>query len=156
MHCVAGMIEKQSASISISQELAADHARLDRLFDDACSHVGAGDFGEAGAAFEQFATGLAHHIAVEERALFPAFDARAGVPGPTTVMRLEHRAIERAIALLWASLRAGDAGRFAGDAAELAALVMAHNLKEERILYPRSDAALDERERARVLAELRS
>ena len=149
------MIDKQSAPTSICQELAADHARLDRLFDDACSHVGAGDFTEAGAAFDAFAGGLARHIAVEERVLFPAFDARAGMPGPTTVMRIEHRAIERAMAVAWASLRAGDAGRFASDAAGLAALLSAHNLKEERILYPRSDAALDESERARVLAELR-
>jgi iron-sulfur cluster repair protein YtfE (RIC family) len=149
------MIVKESAAASISQELTADHERLDRLFDDACSRAGAGDFVGATPAFREFARGLAHHIAVEERLLFPALEARAGMAGPTTVMRHEHRAIEQLIALAEDSLQSQDAIRFGAEAAELAAILAGHNMKEERILYPRSDAALDEAERSRVLAALR-
>jgi hemerythrin superfamily protein len=154
MHCVAGMMNQDRAELSISRHLAADHSRLDILFDDACSLVGAGDFARAATAFAEFARGLAHHIAVEERFLFPVFDARVYLPGPTTVMRHEHRAIEQLLALANASLAAADAGQFATEAAELAVILKAHNLKEERILYPRTDAALDESERAGLIAAL--
>lgn len=149
------MMKLETAAASISQELTADHERLDRLFDDACSRVGAGDFTAATSSFTEFERGLAHHIAVEEHFLFPAFDARARMPGPTTVMRGEHRAIVQLLALAADSLKAREAGDFAGEAAELAGILAAHNMKEERILYPRSDATLDETERAKVLAALR-
>jgi hemerythrin superfamily protein len=148
------MISEQRAVASITQELTADHERLDRLFDEVRSRVGASDFARATTSFGEFARALAHHIAVEERFLFPAFDARH-MPGPTTVMRHEHRAIEQLMALAADSLKSQDASRFAAEAAELAAILAAHNMKEERVLYPRSDAALDEVERAQVLAALR-
>jgi hemerythrin superfamily protein len=154
MHCVAVMMNKASAATSVATELTADHTRLDALFDDACRSVGAKDFAPASAAFSEFARDLAHHIGVEERSLFPAFDARVHMPGPTTVMRQEHRALEKLLARAAASLEARDAARFATEAAELAAILSAHNMKEERILYPRCDAALDETERAAVVAAL--
>ncbi|HXU72308.1 MAG TPA: hemerythrin domain-containing protein [Polyangia bacterium] len=149
------MINQESAAASISLALSADHERLDRLFDDACTRVGAGDFPGATMSFSEFARGLLHHIAVEERSLFPAFDARARMPGPTAVMCHEHRAIERSLALAADALTSLGASRFATEAAELSAILAAHNMKEERIIYPRSDAALDETERAAVLEALR-
>jgi hemerythrin superfamily protein len=69
-------------------------------------------------------------------------------------MRHEHRAIEQLIARASASLAAADAALFATEAAELAAILEAHNLKEERILYPRTDATLDDNERAGLIAAL--
>ena len=70
-------------------------------------------------------------------------------------MRREHRAIEQLLTRAAAALEARDGGAFATEAAELAVVLAAHNMKEERILYPRSDAALDESERAAVVAALR-
>lgn len=149
------MMTNGNAVTAVSTELTADHARLDALFDDACRSVGANDFARATPAFAEFARGLAHHIGVEESFLFPALDARVRTPGPTTVMRHEHRAIEQLLTLAAASLAARDAATFGADAAELAAILAAHNMKEERVLYPRSDAALDPTERAAVVAALR-
>jgi iron-sulfur cluster repair protein YtfE (RIC family) len=139
---------------TVSRHLVADHARLDALFDDACDRVGGGDFVGASGVFHAFAHGLQHHIDIEERFLFPVFDARVPLRGPTTVMRHEHRAIEQLLATAGASLKARDAGQFATDAAELAALVKAHNLKEERVVYPQTDAALDDAERAELVTAL--
>ena len=155
MHYAATMIDHGTVvKPTVSRLLAGEHARLDALFDDACTCAGACDFVGAIGAFHAFAHGLAHHIELEERFLFPVFDARAGMLGPTTVMRHEHRALEQLLALAAASLQARDGGQFAAEAAELAALVRAHNLKEERILYPRTDAALDDVERAELVAAL--
>lgn len=155
------MIEKTNAAESapegnrtVSRHLTADHARLDALFDEACSSVGNGDFVAAIGAFHNFARGLQHHIDVEERFLFPVFDARVPMRGPTTVMRHEHRAIEQLLALATASLRAHDGAQFVLESAELAALLRGHNMKEERVLYPRTDAALDDAERAELVTAL--
>ncbi len=139
---------------TVSRHLTADHARLDQLFDDACSRVGAGDFLAAIGLFHAFANGLQHHIDVEERFLFPVFDARVGMRGPTLVMQQEHRAIERLVAQATAALQARDAEGFATTAAELAAILSAHNQKEERVIYPRTDAALDDAERAELVTAL--
>ncbi|HEX8954354.1 MAG TPA: hemerythrin domain-containing protein, partial [Polyangia bacterium] len=81
-------------------------------------------------------------------------DARVPMRGPTTVMRHEHRSIEQLLALAAASLQARDAEQFATEAAELSALIRGHNLKEERIIYPATDGALDDGERAELLAAL--
>ncbi len=139
---------------TVSRHLAADHARLDGLFDDACSRVGAGDFSAALGLFHAFAHGLQRHIDVEERFLFPVFDARVGMHGPTAVMRHEHRAIQQLLPQAAAALQARDAGEFATAAAELAAILSAHNQKEERVIYPRTDGALDDAERAELVSAL--
>jgi hemerythrin superfamily protein len=148
------MMNQGSAEISVSGHLTADHRHLDDLFDQARTLVAAGDLGAARSIFERLVSGLRHHIAVEEKFLFPAFDARVAVPGPTTVMRHEHRKIEQLMASASAALESGDADGFAGEASELAAILHAHNLKEERVLYPRTDAALDDAERAELVAAL--
>jgi hemerythrin-like domain-containing protein len=148
------MMNERSAGATVLAHLAADHARLDDLFDDASSEVGAGDFARARARFASFADGLERHIAMEERVLFPLFDARAGMPGPTLVMRREHRQIEQLLALAAAALAVGDGATYAAEAASLAAILQAHNMKEERILYPRTDALLDDDERAELVAAL--
>ena len=155
------MIDKANATETspdsnrtVSRPLTADHERLDALFDEACACVGKGDFAGAVGVFHNFAHGLQHHIDIEERFLFPVFDARVPMRGPTTVMRHEHRSIEQLLALATASLRAQDAAQFGSEAAELAALLRAHNMKEEHVLYPRTDGALDDAERAELVTAL--
>jgi regulator of cell morphogenesis and NO signaling len=148
------MTRNGSAEASITRHLAADHTRLDDLFANARRCVGAGDFTRARAAFKDLTDGLAHHIAIEERFLFPVFDARVGMRGPTTVMEHEHRRIEQLLGSISLALEASAGDSFATGAAELAALLQAHNTKEERILYPRTDAALSEAERAELVAVL--
>jgi len=139
---------------TVSGVLAADHTRLDALFDDACERVGDGDFLGAISVFHAFANGLRHHIDLEERFVFPVFDARVPVRGPTIVMQHEHRAIVELLGLAATSLKARDTSQFATAAAELGALVAAHNVKEEKILYPRVDGALDTAERAELVRVL--
>lgn len=154
MHCVGRMIDEAHGATSVTSKLTFDHDRLDRLFDKAGQLAESGDFEGARRAFADLARGIAHHVEVEERWLFPAFDARVRMPGPTTVMRNEHRAIEELLAVGQAALDAHEGGMFARESAELAALLRAHNVKEERVLYPRCDAALDEREQAEIVRAL--
>jgi len=154
MHLRHRMRDQRDRERNISCEFTRDHCRLDVLFEDARRLATADNLGGAAGAFRRFAYELARHIAAEEKQLFPLFDARAGMPGPTRMMRHEHRELERLIALAAASLEREDAATFAIEAAALGALLGTHNLKEERVLYPRTDAVIDESERADLVAAL--
>ena len=140
-------------SHGVSHHLTADHVRLDIIFGDA-RRLAAHDLPAARAAFADFAAGLERHIRVEEELLFPPFDARGAMSGPTRVMTHEHRRIQQLLEVGRAALASGDANGFAGAADELGALLEEHNLKEERILYPRSDGILSLEECAAVVAAL--
>ena len=100
--------------------------------------------------------GLRHHIWVEEEAHFPLARA-AGLMGPVLVMLREHGliwgALDRLDALATASPLDADAVLAAW--AELEAVLSAHNLKEEQILYPAGDAAFTAEQADAILVALR-
>jgi regulator of cell morphogenesis and NO signaling len=143
-----------AAGSSVSDYLAHDHERLDARLADSCQLFGRGCTLDAAVAFEEFARGLQRHIGLEEELLFPVFDARVGMAGPTAVMRQEHRRIEALVAAARAALADADVRAFLDAADEIAAALQAHNVKEERILYPRTDAALGHDERALLVARM--
>ena len=85
---------------------------------------------------------LRRHIYLEEEFLFPLLcEAEPGLAAPVFVMLREH-------AQIWAALdsldRELDAGTDSGPALckQLTVRLLHHNLKEEKILYPRADDAL--------------
>lgn len=83
---------------------------------------------------------LRRHIHLEEEFLFPILgEAESALRAPVLVMLREH-------AQIWAVLDAlerepsGSAGH--ALCRQLASYLLHHNLKEERVLYPRADAVL--------------
>ena len=101
-----------------------------------------------------------HHHNKEEEILFPALE-EAGYPrdaGPVGVMLHEHlqgRGLIRALRAA-APQAAGDAGaraRFADTARAYTALLSAHIDKENQIIFPMADRAIDGEARQRVEAE---
>ncbi len=96
---------------------------------------------------------LRRHIYLEEEILFPLlYQAEPGLAAPVFVMLREH-------AQIWALLNSlehpgGDAGL--APVRQLTSHLLHHNLKEERILYPRADEALPGPEAARLRAFLDS
>jgi regulator of cell morphogenesis and NO signaling len=83
---------------------------------------------------------LRRRIYLEEEFLFPLLcEAEPGLAAPVFVMLREH-------AQIWVTLDAleRDPGGSAGHALcrELASRLLHHNLKEERVLYPRADDVL--------------
>jgi hemerythrin-like domain-containing protein len=83
---------------------------------------------------------LRRHIYLEEEFLFPLLgEAEPALRAPVFVMLREH-------AQIWAVLDAleREPGGSAGHALcrQLASRLLHHNLKEERVLYPRADAVL--------------
>ena len=85
--------------------------------------------------------------------VFPLFEARTRIAGPAQVMRREHRLLEAHLEQARYAIESGDLARFVAAAAPLSALIAEHNMKEERIVYPKTDQALGD-ERVRLAAEL--
>ena len=99
---------------------------------------------------------LRRHIYLEEEFLFPLLhEADPGLAAPMFVMLREH-------AQIWGTLdsleRAADTGASTGLALckQLAVRLLHHNLKEEKILYPRADEALSPAAAERLRAFLGS
>ncbi|HET7784454.1 MAG TPA: hemerythrin domain-containing protein [Myxococcales bacterium] len=98
-----------------------------------------------------------HHHHKEEEILFPALE-EAGVPGeggPVGVMLHEHDQGRKLISALRAAAAgaAGDAAsraRFADTARAYSALLSGHIEKENHVLFPMADQALQGQERRRV------
>jgi hemerythrin-like domain-containing protein len=120
-----------------------DHRRCDELFAQAEQAVGNGDFDLARAAFAHFHSAMLAHFASEEKALFPAFEARTGMrSGPTQVMRMEHEQLRSLMGDAADALKSANADDYLGLADTLVIMMQQHNMKEENMLYPMCDQHL--------------
>ncbi len=141
----------------INEALAWDHDRLDQLEIEAFAARQRGDLAGAVVFFSKFAFGLRRHIRFEEAVLFPEFESRVGFPvesGPTAAMRAEHREILEWIERIEAALPTDasiDSLRHG-----LHEVLGPHNLKEEKVVYPLTDAALTPIERDGLVARIQA
>lgn len=120
----------------------ADHRACDELWAAVEAAVDRDDRAAAHAAFARFDAATRRHLDMEEQVLFPAFEQATGMTmGPTQVMRHEHAQMR---GLLDQMARAADRDLDAmveyGDT--LLMLTQQHNLKEEGVLYPMTEANL--------------
>ena len=128
----------------ISQILPNHHKHCDQLFVAAEDAVQRGDWSAADSAVAHFEAQMAAHFAAEEEVLFPAFEEATGMTGgPTEMMRYEHEQMRGLLTQLAASCAARDADSYGGVAETLLTLLQQHNMKEENILYPMCDQALE-------------
>jgi hemerythrin-like domain-containing protein len=123
--------------------LGTDHRTCDDLFASAEGAVAQKNWDSARGLFERFQKAMAHHLAMEEDALFPAFEARTGMSmGPTEVMRTEHAQMRGLLQEMAIAVANADHDRYLGLSETLNMLMQQHNLKEENMLYPMSDQVL--------------
>jgi iron-sulfur cluster repair protein YtfE (RIC family) len=141
---------------SVTEVLASDHARLDGLFGDLAAMLNDGEIERADYHFLDLQDGLERHIRTEEEILFPVFDARTRLGGPTNVMRTDHRRIEALLGALRTALEATQVHRARETLASLNAALADHNRKEEYILYPKTDAVLAPEERSALAVRIAS
>lgn len=129
---------------ALTEPLRDHHKHCDELFAAAESSVAAADWAQAASLFGEFAAALENHFHTEETVLFPAFETATGMSGgPTQVMRYEHAQMRDLCAQMAEALAARSAEGFSGAAETLLILMQQHNMKEENILYPMCDRALD-------------
>jgi iron-sulfur cluster repair protein YtfE (RIC family) len=141
---------------TVTAYLSWDHDRLDALLQSVRTWVEGGKWAQALRTFAEFDRGLDRHIRLEEEILFPLFEARTGMTGPTAVMREEHQLIRAALAGLATAIGKADLPGFHAGLAALAAVLPPHNEKEEAVLYPTTDRVLPEGERTSLAARLQS
>ena len=116
--------------------LESDHRRLDAILAECRSLAAAGSFPVASERFATFGRGLCRHIDAEEDILFPALEERAPhAAGPMRVMRAEHAELLEIIAAVAAALVGSDPA-WRSRLQQLEDVLVAHNAKEERVLYP--------------------
>lgn len=128
---------------AIRDFLAADHHRCDELFARAEQAAAAADWPACERETRAFRMALEHHLAMEERVLFPEFEAHTGMTqGPTSVMRGEHEQMRGLSAQMTEAAQNRSRDEFLGQAEMLLILMQQHNLKEESVLYPMTDRSL--------------
>lgn len=144
-------------SSQVADALTLDHARLSRLLAEVAASFDDGEQERAEHTFEEFASSLRRHIAVEEELVFPSLESHSSwASRPAVVMRAEHRRIEELIAQVGAAISRSTSELFHRAHHELVALLAAHDAKEERVLYPACDEALTPSERATLAYRLDS
>lgn len=144
-------------STTIAEFMEQDHDRLDQIFKE-FQGTKRQDAEKTKILFQEFLRGLRRHIVWEEEILFPVFEAHADMGqdhGPTAVMRNEHRQIKMFLEQIHEKTTAEDP---ACDEAEqgLLAVLTAHNVKEEKILYPWIDNSVSEDERTSLLTKMQN
>jgi len=123
--------------------LGSDHRACDDLFASAETAAAQKNWDSARSLFERFQTAMAHHLAMEEDVLFPAFEGRTGMSaGPTQVMRMEHEQMRSLLQDMASAVAACNQDGYLGLSETLNMLMQQHNLKEETMLYPMSDQVL--------------
>jgi len=127
--------------------LGSDHRACDDIFASAEAAVAQKNWDSARSLFDRFLAAMAHHLAMEETVLFPAFEARThNSTGPTQVMRMEHEQMRGLLQDMASAVADANHSRFLGLSETLNMLMQQHNMKEENMLYPMSDQVLgDER-----------
>jgi hemerythrin-like domain-containing protein len=130
---------------SISDFMVSDHRRCDDALARAAQAAAGDDWSAACAAFEAFHAAITRHIAAEEELLFPAFESatgRSALGGPTEIMRVEHEQLRDVFDWMTRALASREADLCRELHEALFALLLQHNVKEERMLYPMLDRAL--------------
>lgn len=139
---------------TLTDYLSDDHGACDQLFATAENAVAARDWPQAQSEFARFLASIRHHFAMEEEILFPAFEQRTGMSGgPTSIMRAEHQQMNSLLDSMAAALQGRNETGYLGLSETLLMLMRQHNLKEENILYPMADQALNG-ERAALLERM--
>jgi hemerythrin-like domain-containing protein len=121
-----------------------DHRVCDHLYTDAENALAAKNSDEAKRLFGEFYRATNHHFDMEERELFVTFEKRTGmVGGPTQMMRYEHQQLRAQLEAMQKALNEDNYDDFFGIGESMMIMLQQHNMKEEQMLYPMIDSALE-------------
>ena len=88
---------------------------------------------------------MKHHFDMEEKIMFPSFEAKTGMQGgPTQIMRMEHSQMLQVLEQMKNDVEKKDKEHFFGLSETLMMLMQQHNMKEEQMLYRMADQHLSE------------
>ncbi len=129
--------------ISISVYFSAQHRACDRAFEKMEEAVSSDNWPLAESLFDELSRDTLQHFSNEEQGLFPLFEEKTGMQtGPTQVMRGEHGELRELMQRLGIAVRSKDQDGAMGTAETFFLFLQQHNVKEEQVLYPMADQAL--------------
>jgi regulator of cell morphogenesis and NO signaling len=134
---------------TISEFFSKDHDEIDAVL----AEVDLTDAAAAYATLREFDRKLERHIVWEEDVLFPAAGRAAPqlACGPIAAMRAEHVEIRAMKAHALELLKKGDASGGRTFVEDMLAVLAAHNMKEEHMLYPACDLVIAPAEVDKIL-----
>jgi hemerythrin-like domain-containing protein len=128
---------------SLSQFLEQDHIHCDALFRLVSDSVCLGRWPQAKREMASFQHAMERHFLIEERIVFPAFEAALGhAIAPTLTLRTEHLRIRAVVQRLVNAVEAQDIPAFYNHADAFLLVMHQHSEKEEGVLYPRIERVL--------------
>jgi iron-sulfur cluster repair protein YtfE (RIC family) len=124
--------------------MVADHRACDEEFANMENAVNDENWTQAKELLSKFASDLNHHFDMEEKVMFPAFEARSGSAhcNPTPVMIMEHTQMRNVLEELKKELDNKNKDQFFGLSETLMMTMQQHNMKEEQMMYPMVDEAM--------------
>jgi iron-sulfur cluster repair protein YtfE (RIC family) len=129
--------------VSISEFFSAQHRACDRLFEKMEAAVSQDDWPQAESLYKELSRDTLQHFSNEEEGLFPLFEEKTGMQaGPTQVMRSEHIELRELLQRMGDAVRDKDQAEALGTAETFFLFLQQHNVKEEQVLYPMADQAL--------------
>jgi hemerythrin-like domain-containing protein len=140
----------------IKDFMKADHRDCDEKFATLENAVQDENWKTADELFEGFASDLIYHFDMEEKVMFPAFEARAAGAhcNPSPVMIMEHTQMRNLVENMKTQLDAKDKNKFFGFSETLMMTMQQHNMKEEQMMYPLVEEAMGD-EKPMLLAEMK-
>ncbi len=129
----------------LSEFMKNDHRSCDAGFANMENAVADENWTNARKQFEKFASDLLHHFDMEEEVMFPAFEARSENAhcNPTPMMIMEHEQMRNLIKQMRNDIESKDKNHFFGLSETLMMAMQQHNMKEEQMMYPMIDDAMD-------------
>ncbi|MFZ2891171.1 hemerythrin domain-containing protein [Sulfuricurvum sp.] len=121
-----------------------DHRACDHLLAEAENALADKKTNEAKELFESFYQATNHHFDMEEKELFLTFEKKTGMMGgPTQMMRYEHQQLRSLLESMRLALSENRNDDFFGIGESMMIMLQQHNMKEEQMLYPMIDRALE-------------
>lgn len=113
------------------------------------------DWRTARQAFQEMATHMKRHMAIEDEVLYPAYEASTDAPqGPTTALREEHRQLQRLVLDMARLLQTSDSEQVLDGLQHLERQMLKHHEKEEDIFLPMASHILSEK-REEIIAKIK-
>ncbi len=130
----------------LSEYMKAEHRACDASFANMENAVADENWAEANNLFTSFASDLTHHFDIEEEVMFPGFEARSANAhcNPTPVMIMEHTQMRQLVKDMAVGLEAKNKDNFFGLSETLMMTMQQHNMKEEQMMYPMIDEAMED------------
>lgn len=121
-----------------------DHRACDHIYSEAENALLAKEIEKGVELFRAFSDATNHHFDMEEKELFLTFEKKTGMMGgPTQMMRYEHQQLRSLLESMRLALSENRNDDFFGIGESMMIMLQQHNMKEEQMLYPMIDRALE-------------